>query len=267
MRSVLACLFHLLALSVFAAAEPALEDRPYSVYIPGEVPLEKLDLTYFMGGRGSITAQKNLDGTITLPRPGWGGPSTKLEQVDGWNVIHISTGTAKALRGFAYCPGFRTAVFREPALPTSNAKTVLTMEALPLLPLSGRIDSGHPPSEPDCFVEIILFTYLLDSDEASGPVPWIPVATVPLAPDGSFSTGIHDFLADPVFLADDPEPIMTVRVRSAKTDKILLWLATDPKGHFGNFPAQHAYPGVVTFYATPSKGYPASKGWRQNVVP
>ncbi len=87
-------------------------------------------------------------------------------------------------------------------------------------------------------------------------------APLPVPKGGSFTAGIHDSLADPGFQSDDPKPIMTVRVRSAKTQNILLWLSTDPKGHFGNFPAQHAYPGMVTFFATPSKEYPGIK-WRK----
>ena len=116
-------------------------------------------------------------------------------------------------------------------------------------------------------LEIRLFTYLLEGDPGMGPVPWVHVATVPLAPDGSFSAGIHDFLADPVFQSYDPNPVMTVRVRSAKTQDILLSLSTDPKSHSPNSPAQHAYPDVVTFYATPSTGYPGPAAGSRNAAP
>jgi len=60
MRSVLLCLFYLLASSGFAAPQPVPAGRPYSVYIPDEVPIEKQHLAYFLdGGRYEITAEKN----------------------------------------------------------------------------------------------------------------------------------------------------------------------------------------------------------------
>jgi len=237
----------------FAGPKTKAEDT-YSLYVPDAVPIENLQVFYYLNGssNGFIDGRRHADGTVTLD--GVGGFPQKPSHEGKFNILRIETRDAKILEGVVYCPGFQTALFYEPSLATSSSKTELAMEALPMLTISGKIEYGDLLPEPDCVVDIDVFAYcgLSHVSNVDRPVPRFHTATVPIAKDGRFSANIHDLLGDSSFQQRDQKLLMTVLVRSVKTHNILQWLSSDPKDVFGNFPVQHAYPRVVTFYA--SKG-------------
>jgi hypothetical protein len=225
----------------------------YTISLPDDVPLENLHIHYYTDGQDGrgLYGQRGADGTVTIM--GIAGKARSPNHAGNLNNLTFDIGHPKTLEAVVFLPGYETTTFYEPSLKTSDHKMLLQPKALPMMHLSGRIDSYKAVTAKDPIVEIS-YSELFGFSHFFGVnvlLPTFRIATVPLNSDGTFTAEIHDLAHDPVAAPrPDERGVMTVLVREKASHNVLLWLSTDPKRNFGYFPIQPRYDDVVTFYAS-----------------
>jgi hypothetical protein len=114
---------------------------------------------------------------------------------------------ATSLKAIVYAPGFALARVDLPALPASpKAEESLRLVPLATIPMHGHVDLSAPVTSATIHIYYSLaplVTDLLYGRDTSGPGGpatggTLEIATVPLQPDGSFSTQLPDLVHDPV---------------------------------------------------------------------
>ena len=158
----------------------------YTIIAGNSVPLEKVSVTYYLGGSSGGFRMSGQD----------------LRSKDGKGFV-IPCAKADMLEAVLYCPGYQFVRVYEPKLAKSTAATTVIFKKLRQIDFHGKVEAPAGVLTKDSSVEIRYMggPGMAHANIIDGFVTDYIVARVPVAPDGSFSASVPDFYQDPLTLS------------------------------------------------------------------
>jgi hypothetical protein len=160
---------------------------------------------------------------------------------------------AVSLKAIFYVPGCQIATIEIPSLAESSRELSFECRLLPSTPLTGRIGSGEPVTDPQAMVDIGYEAFWAPTffGTPDGTVPTFRIATLPLEPTSVFHVALPDFSRDAVtnsYEAGLRNAKLSLIVRDGKTWNVLGRLVP-PGGRwpFDDLPIRSKYPPELVF--------------------